>query len=222
MRTWASNSVAVYCALALTLVLGVAACGDDSSASKTNGAGDTYEPTRRDLERLGNELFAAIAAEDVSRAEAIAESLRLPDHQAWFADHFGDDNAARLTAEYEPSARALTQLVVLFGELAENGQTEIAAERFDEVGDSASVGYQRIAMEAMKNKTPLYSMRIRKPGADDVFHLWSFVHDDGFRWVGKLRSLSRKTPADPDLLEYRIRDVDRAARAHDTKSAPEQ
>lgn len=212
----------MHLALALTLVLGAAACGDDSAASKTNGAGDRYEPTRRDLERLGNELFAAIAAADESRAAAIAESLRLPDHEAWFADHFGDDEAAKLTAEYEPSSRELSQLVALFAELAANGQTEIAVERFDESGDSASVGYQRIAMEAMKKKTPLYSMRIRKPDADDVFHLWSFVHEDGFRWIGKLKSLTGEPPADPDLLEYRIRDVDRAARAHDKKSAPEQ
>jgi hypothetical protein len=207
----------VQCALALALVLSVAACGDDSGSDKANGGDGTdeaYEATRQDLERLGNDLFTAVTSDDGDGATAIAESLKLPDPAAWFSEHFGDDRGESLANEYAPGARELGQLVTLFTELASNGQTEIAVERFEQAGDADSVGYQSIALEAMKKTTPLYSVRIRKPGADDVFHLWSFVFDDGFRWIGKLRSLADADPADPDLLEYRIRDAERAAKAH--------
>lgn len=218
LGTHASNSVAVQCALALALTISVAACGDDSAGNKANGGGGGYEATTGDLERWGSDLFAAIAAADDDRATALAQGLELRDPDAWFGEHFGDERGAELAKGYGPTARELGQLVDFFTDLASNGQTHIVVERFDERGDAAAVGYQSIALETMKNKTPLYSMRIGKVGADDVFHLWSFVYDDGFRWIGKLKSLSGEEPAVPDLLEYRIRDAERAAKAHADKS----
>lgn len=200
----------------LVAVLAMGGCGDDDGDEP---AGKPSAPVARirypdgvdGLEKLAGDLLGAAAADRRQPARLLAASLELPDPRTWFEGHFAPEVAARLTAEYEPMRGRTSELASLLTALAAEGRTLVAVERFDDPDSPEATGYQALALRAMTTKTPLYSLRLRKDGEGEGFHLWSLVHDgDSFRWVGKLKAITgRPPPPDPDPLELRVRSVPR-------------
>src|SRR5688572_10336674 len=156
------------------------------------------------------ELLAAVRAGDQDRAQTLAASLELPDPDAWFEQHFPPEIAARLAAEYAPLRGRVGELSARLRDLLAAGNTLLAVERFDDPGNVDATGYQSLALRAMTHDAPLYSVRLRKDGEGEGFHIWSFIHDgESFRWIGKLRAITGQKPADPDPLELRVRSAPR-------------
>jgi hypothetical protein len=219
-------------AVLAALLAWTSACGDDGKSAPAQPPDDDdaagvaaerqdaatalppeirYPATKEGLEQLARDLIEAVGADDPTPAEFLAASLQLPDHERWFTEAFGPRLGARLAAEYEPATGRLYQIIPLVAELAGRGQTTIVVERFTSARDRDAVGYQSLALQKMKESTPLFSLRFLDPKHEDrVFHLWSFVHDEGtFRWVGKMKQVADQPPADgePDVNEIRMRDV---------------
>jgi hypothetical protein len=204
--------------LLAVLAAGAGGCGDDDDGAH---AARTAEPPARisfpsgasSLESLVGELQAALRDGKGEHVAALAGSLELPDAAAWFEQHFAPEVAARLTAEYEPLRGRMGELGDQVRALAADGRTLIAAERYDDPGNLDATGYQALALRAMTHDAPLYSVRLRKDGEGEGFHIWSFVHDgDSFRFAGKMRTVKGPLPSpapDPDPLELRQRAVAR-------------
>jgi hypothetical protein len=74
----------------------------------------------------------------------------------------------------------------------QGGRTEVLVRRLERPGEEAT-GLQNDALKAMKRPTPLYSVRLVKPGETTGFHLWSFVRaGGGFRYVGKMAGVGSR------------------------------
>lgn len=162
------------------------------------------------LEALMGDLGRALTAGDDARTARLLASLRLPDYEAWFAATFGERLGERIAADYRPHHDDIGQLAELLGPLLRAPGLRIDAERFARAGDPAATGYQSAALAVMKAREPLYSVRLAT--GDELFHLWSFVHEGGtFRYVGKLSAAAGTRPPrrGRDPLEFRQRDADR-------------
>jgi hypothetical protein len=202
-------------ALFAALLLVAGACGDDSESSGVSKSAPTdkgvdYPESTAGLELFIEEVVSATGDGNRAAIDRLTARLALADHQQWFETTFGEDKGALLAADYGAIVGRIAQMSELFTELVGKGQTRVRIERFERSGDPAAVGYQSQALAAMVKPTALYSVRMRAPGKDHGFHLWSFVyHDGGFRWVGKLKAMSAPSAysGDIDPLEVRLRDA---------------
>jgi len=73
-------------------------------------------------------------------------------------------------------------------QLAQN-RTNVTAYKLTDPESKDATGLQSGAMKAMKEKVPLYGVRLIEPGKDAGMHYWSFVYvDGGFRMIGKMNA----------------------------------
>ena len=179
----------------------------------------TYEDSIQGLESLMGQLVKAIQDDQPTEEARLLASLRLPDPPAWFHKVFDAPVADWLVAEYAPLSEGIGYLQNVLKPLINSGQTAVKVEKFDRAKLTAEVGYQSEALARMRTPVPLYSVRLTTPDGHKTFHLWSFVYEDGtFRYVGKMRAVLEHPPKTDkrDLLEYRLRDVERV-KAMDAK-----
>lgn len=235
-------------ARSLLLLACLAGCGADDSGSKAKaenlaatddvkvvalndggipGAADAapairYPASKTGLRTLTEDILEALAANDAERANRIAETLALPDPEAWFGEHFGPEIGAKLAAAYGPAAAGMDQMVAAFATAQDAGQSVIDIDRFTKTSPYAT-GYQALVFERARAPVTLYSIRLTTPDAERGLHLWSFIHDgDTFRWAGKMKALAadadrpdpvevtpegQDDPVAVDVLELPIRDV---------------
>lgn len=233
------------CALLLILAFGCGSDDPESAARAENSAGAKqgieivaltdeadaalapdaeppirYAATKDGLRTLVEDVTAALAGGDDSRAERIADSLALPDAASWFSQIFGPELGAELAADYQPTAARVGDILAAFQSAQDAGQSNIDIDRFPETSTFAT-GYQALAFERMKKPVTLYSIRLTVPKAERGLHLWSFAHDgESFRWVGKMKALSDEPPTlvtvtpegasepiEVDMLELPVRAV---------------
>lgn len=224
--------------LALALALSAASCrGDDdgpaaaapAATAPDQGAGSEaeapadaaltrevrYDDSTVGLESLASDLRAALDAGDEAELALLLDSLRLRGYEDWFATTFGKRVGRRLAGAYEPWFEEIGLLSDVLREQLGRGLTVVSAERFTDPGDEGATGYQSAALRAMRERVPLYSLRLSSRARDATFHLWSFVHEDGsFRYVGKLKAVSRRDPPEGrDPLEFRRADAAKLERA---------
>lgn len=188
-------------------------------APEVRPAAVTYEDSIQGLESLMGQLVKAIQDDQPTEEARLLASLRLPDPASWFRKVFDGPVADRLIAEYAPLSEGIGYLQNVLKPLINSGQTAVKVERFDKPKLPAEVGYQSEALARMRAPVPLYSVRLTTADGHKTFHLWSFVYEDGsFRYVGKMRGVLEHPPKTDkrDLLEYRLRDVDRV-KAMDAK-----
>lgn len=208
-RVYASSALlsAMVCA-----AVGVVGCSDsgESKGKREPLRAFQYEETKNGLEQLFTDMLAAVADDDSARAIELAESLQLKAPEAWFKRVFGDQMGPTLFADYEPLVGSFSSFVTLMKSLLERGQTRFVVERFTKPDDPAAVGFQGMALGRMDRVTPLYSVRAIDRDGSRMFHIWSFVYQDGwFRWIGKNTSVGTKIPKDEiDVREYRLRHAD--------------
>jgi hypothetical protein len=173
----------------------------------------SYPDSVQGLENLMDGLVQAIEDDSSTEMERLLRSLQLPQPDAWFRGHFDGPTADKLLKEYQPVHDGIGHLQRNLKQLIDGGQNQVHAERYDKPDDPAEVGYQSKALAKMKTPTALYSVRITTPDGKRVFHVWSFVHDQGtFRFVGKMRAAADVPPppaAGRDPLEFRLRDAAR-------------
>jgi hypothetical protein len=112
-------------------------------------------------------------------------------------------------------AEDIGSLGVTLRALVKTDQTKVKVDRFTKADDPGAVGYQVKAIELSKKPLELYSVRLTDEDKK-VFHVWSFVHEDGtFRYVGKLRELltDKQRTISPvskhDTLEFTAEDAAR-------------
>jgi hypothetical protein len=172
----------------------------------------SYPDSAAGLESLMGALVQALNAGDTVESNRLAQSLQLPDAEAWFGEVFGDELGPPLLAEHEPQRGGIGWLASHIKGRIETGLVAIRAERFESPDEEAAVGYQSAALARMKKRVPLYSVRFATPDGKKTWHVWSFVHHQGtFRYVGKMRKVVGRLPPKEgrDLLEYRLSDAAR-------------
>lgn len=192
------------------------AAGGEGEADAGEGETEvevSFPPTESGLAKLMGQLNRSIASGDGAEYERLMRSLRLPDHEAWFREHFRERAARRLAEEYEPIHEEIGQMKGVLEGYLDKGLKNIEPYKFGDPEAPSATGYQSRALEAMTDPVPLYSVRLSDETRDKAFHLWSFVHVGGtFRFVGKMKEIVREDPPvedDHDLLELRNTDRER-------------
>jgi hypothetical protein len=148
------------------------------------------------LKALCTSILAAYKADDQAKSGAMVKALALPNHEAWFKKTFGDELGAKAADEYAKMLPSLEPEVgKLFADLVKKGKTEInrVSRITAENAEAEATGAQKTALSLMAEKTPLYTVSFVEPGKASGTTLWSFVYaENGFRLIGKMRSVSRK------------------------------
>jgi len=195
----------------LVAALAAHGCGGDDAGAEVQPRPAGYADGVDGLTRLIGDLLAAASQHQRDRGAAIAASLELPEPPRWFAAHFAPALAGRLARDYAALHGHFVEIADQIALLSTQGRILVTVERFDDPDAGDATGYQSLALRAMTDRVSLYSVRMRKDGEGEGFHMWSFIHDGtGFRWIGKLKAVNGEArPGDPDLLELRVRSVKR-------------
>jgi hypothetical protein len=84
----------------------------------------------------------------------------------------------------------------------DEGRTKYSIVRVTDSESPEATGFQMLAMRAMKQKVPLYTLRLQRPDGSKSFTLWSFVYvDGGYRMVGRMQQADPKPRSkDMDML----------------------
>jgi hypothetical protein len=181
---------------------------------------NAYKEDTDGLRAFFGDLMSALEKGHVEQARAMAKSLELDQPKEWFQEVFGESLGRTLYQEYRSVIGSFGEFALMAEELREKGQVLFLVERFESADDTAAVGFQAMALGRMDKPTPLYSVRVVDEAGEHVFHLWSFVYQDGFfRWVGKLQKAASESPEEQppegklDVREYRVRDAEAAGKA---------
>jgi hypothetical protein len=159
------------------------------SAGRVRAADAAYPDTAAGLQKLIEDALAAVKAGENDKATAMAKAMILPNHEAWFKKTFGDEKGAKFAEEYTKMGPTLeTELPKLLAARIKDGRTFASAVKIESADDKEATGLQKKAIEAMKEKVPLYTVRLGKAPGESGFTLWSFAYVDGqFRLIGKTR-----------------------------------
>ena len=115
--------------------------------------------------------------------------LLVPDD--WFEQQFEPATAKKLSAEYRQFSKGLKTLPDLIAAQQAKGNTEVITSVCSKPIDRQATGAQNAALQQMKSPTPLFMIRMVKPGETKGFSLGSFVSLDGkFLMAGKFAALN--------------------------------
>ena len=222
VRPWLAPKPLLVCALLCALMS--AGCPGEE-ASKPPRALDpirafAYEESSAGLKKLFQDMLGGIAERDKRYTRHLAKTLVLSAPSAWFKKHFGTRLGESLFEEYEPLTPDFASFADLMAQLHKNGQTRFVVDRFTDPKNDAATVYQALALTKMRKQIPLYSVRAIDRDNDRVFHVWSFVYQDGFfRWIGKTGAAAEGEPDPPeiggdiDIREYAARDAAKIRKA---------
>lgn len=148
-----------------------------------------YPESPEGLKKLTQDVLAAMQGGKEDAAKALIKTMVLPDHENWFKKTFGEEKGKPLAEEYAAMSKNFeAEIAKLFAQQVEKKRTEVSAYKVTDANDREATGGQQAALAAMKQKVPLYGVRLVEPGKTSGFHMWSFVYaDGGFRLVGKMR-----------------------------------
>ena len=148
----------------------------------------SYSESNEGLEQEFKDILAASAAHDAQKVLAMTRSLVLKDPQAWFKDVFGEEKGTKLATAYQKESTGFPEaLARLFLSLRDPKELSISITRVESTDDPNAKGVQLFALNAMQNPTPLYAVKLTKPGTSAKIEIWSLAYVDGsFRWLGKM------------------------------------
>ena len=178
-----------------------------------------YSDSKKGLAQLIEDLLEAIEGNDEPRQAALLHSLRLPEPESWFEETFGDDLGATLARNYQKVADNIGLLQPVLKRQLERKSARVVVEKYAGPKSQDATGYQNALLAKMRNKLPLYSVRLSSTTGQKTTHLWSFVYvDDGFRYLGKLKDVSNvPRPKGRDLFEFRVSDTAKIQTAGDSE-----
>ena len=150
-------------------------------------AGD-YPDTPQGLEQLVHDVVDALKDDKTDTAKQLIGSMVLPNPDAWFTKTFGEDRGKVLAANYAKFTLSFPEMgLKLFQDQVKQNRINVKAYKVEAADDKQATGGQVEAILSMKEKSPLYGVRMIAPGKEYGLHLWSFVYVDGnFRMIGKM------------------------------------
>ncbi len=157
----------------------------------TTPAGESPEALQKTFEKL----LTAAKAKNEPTGKAVTQGFVLPKSEAAFSRIFGEEKGAVLAAEYADNVEEwLATLERKVWAAVEEGQTQVKVDRFDAPDPERATPLQNKALAAMKQKVPLYSVRLLRPGEETGLHLYSFAYlDGGFRYLGKMQPIAPRS-----------------------------
>ncbi|SRR5712691_8726134 len=139
------------------------------------------------LEKLVKNIFRAEKDGDADMTDALVKSLVLPDPRAWYAEVFGEDQAARLASEYEKMLPTLPgSLAATFRNAHDAKFTDVTAIRHEQTCDDNAGELIYPVLLGRVNPVPLYELRLSS--GNSFKRVWAFAYvGGGFRYAGSLR-----------------------------------
>ncbi len=139
------------------------------------------------LEKLVKEIFKAEKDGDAARVDALAQSLVLPDPNAWYETVFGQARAGRLTSDYEKTLSTLPRdLAASFRDAYNTKFTGVIVERYDRTCDDKADELIYPVLAAREQPAPLYEIRLSY--GNSFKRIWAFAYVNGaFRFFGALK-----------------------------------
>jgi len=157
----------------------------EASAVQGEASAPTYAETPDGLMKLVQDLYEAEKAGDTKRSSDIYTNFVIPNHSQWFGKTFGEQEGARLDAEYNGLLEISTsQLKTRVARAVQKGQKYVVVRTFPKPGD-APMELQKAFLAAMAIPSALYGAATNS-GPEDKSHalLGNFVYvDGGFRYL---------------------------------------
>lgn len=141
--------------------------------------------------QLFKDILTASASHNEAALVTLTRSLQMPEYKQWFKSVFPEDVAPRMIEEFEKNTLTTPpKLAILFASLKDPAKLTIEITRVEAADDPAARIYQRLAIEAMVNPAPLYSVTISLPQSSAKIEIWSLVYSGGgFRLIGKMQAI---------------------------------
>jgi hypothetical protein len=159
----------------------------------------SYPNSSEGLKKLIDDTFTALKRGDTDRAKELVRSMELSDPQPWFSQHFGVEAGYALAVQYARRAPTMEgELTRSFEDRIEDGRTFVTVIKLESEDDANATGLQKTALQLMKRKSPLYTVKLGdRPGATG-YSLWSWTYHRGsFRLVGRMDTLRTVRPPAP-------------------------
>lgn len=143
----------------------------------------SYPDSTSGLERLLKDIVKAQRENDAVRAEALIQSLILPEYDRWYHENFDDGIAMLGVAAYTANLNSFTaQLARIFLELQNEDRERVEAVRFGKNCDDNASELTFAILDGRLKESPLYEGRFFK--GNEFRRLFAFVYvDGGFRFL---------------------------------------
>lgn len=183
-------STVSICGLVLLILISAEKTrAQDSGASQpATGASQlvaisSYPDSTSGLEHLLKDIVKAQKENDAARAEALLQSLTLPDYTRWYYDNFDDGIAKLGVAAYAANTNTFTaQLARYFLEVQSEDRQRVEAARYGKDCDDNASELTFMILDGRLKEFPIYEGRFFK-GAT-FRRLFAFVYvDGGFRFL---------------------------------------
>jgi TonB family protein len=184
--------------LAFSILLAAPACFAQNAAQAAPPAAAApgvtippYPDTPQGLEKLLGDMTKRIKEGDTVTLAAYAQSLALPNPDAWFLSVFGSDLGPQYAAASEKQRPALATLVLaMLAAQVKQGGTRIEAHKFEASCDPLASDNEYPLLLKRDHPAPLYDARFwNGPTSPTIWSYFAYV-DGGFRCVGNLSEIS--------------------------------
>jgi TonB family protein len=184
------NSALFLCGLVLVvLVHADRTCAQDpgvqqpAAAAAQSPAITSYPDSTSGLEHLLKDIIKAQKENGAGRAEALLQSLILPDYAPWYHENFDDGIAKLGVAAYAANQSSFTaQLARYFLEVQSADLQRVEAVRYAKNCDDNASELTFLILDGRLKEFPIYEGRFFK--GDTFRRLFAFVYvDGGFRFL---------------------------------------
>jgi TonB family protein len=142
-----------------------------------------YPDSTAGLENLVKDIIKAQKENAGDRADALLQTLVLPQPRAWYDMAFGTSVAEESKSLYEKSGASIPNSMAQFLlHAVGNGMNDVAVVRFDKSCDDNSGEDVFGILEARRQPIPLYELRLIKAPTFVRLFAFAFV-DGGFRFI---------------------------------------
>jgi len=143
----------------------------------------SYPESTSGLEHLLKDIIKAQKENDAGRAEALLQSLILPDYTRWYHENFDDGIAKLGVARYTANLNSFTaQLGRYFLELQSRDFQRVEAVRYGKNCDDNANELTFMILDGRLKEFPIYEGRFFK--GNEFSRMFAFVYvDGGFRFL---------------------------------------
>jgi len=143
----------------------------------------SYPDSTSGLEHLLKDIVKAQKENDAGRAEALLQSLILPDYDRWYHENFDDGIAKLGVAAYAGNLYSFTaQLARYFLEVENEDRQRVEAVRYGKNCDDNANELTFMILDGRLKEFPIFEGRFFK--GDTFRRLFAFVYvDGGFRFL---------------------------------------